>query len=81
MRDETAPQAAESVPVVTRATPFKDLPEFLRAEEVAAVLGCRKGLVYALADRGELRSVRFGRLLRVPRAALLELERAGGGAR
>ncbi len=72
---------AENVPNVTRATPFEDLPEFLRAEEVAAVLDCRKGLIYAMVKRGELRGVKFGKLLRVPRAALLELERAGGGAR
>ena len=36
----------------------------LRAEEVAEMLGCSKWLVYDLAQRGELPSVRIGRSVR-----------------
>jgi excisionase family DNA binding protein len=55
---------------ITRHTPLADLPEFLRCEEAAAFLGVSKGIVYELARRGELPSVRFGRLLRIKREGL-----------
>jgi excisionase family DNA binding protein len=61
---------AESVGVVTRTTPLADLPELLRAEEAGAWLGVSKGLVYAMAARGDLQSVRLGRLLRIRRDGL-----------
>lgn len=54
-----------------------DLPDFLTVEEAARVLRIGRTSAYALAARYEetngaegLPVVRFGRLLRVPRAAL-----------
>jgi excisionase family DNA binding protein len=55
---------------ITRQTPLADLPELLRVEEVALYLGISKGLAYELARRGELPSVRLGRLLRIRRDGL-----------
>jgi len=55
---------------VNRLTPIDALPEYLRPEEAAAVLGISKGLVYELARRGDLPSRKFGRLLRIPRHAV-----------
>jgi excisionase family DNA binding protein len=56
---------------VSRTTPLADLPEFLRVDECADVLGVGRGLVYGMVKSGELPSVRFGRLVRVPRAGLV----------
>jgi len=55
---------------ITRSTPIADLPALLKVEEVASFLGIGRGLAYALAREGKLPSVRFGRLLRIPREAL-----------
>jgi excisionase family DNA binding protein len=64
---------------VNRATPLSELPEFLTVAEVAAYLRIGKGLIYEMVRSGELRSVRMGRLVRVPREALSEMagERRG----
>jgi excisionase family DNA binding protein len=56
--------------VITRFTAIRDLPELLRVEEAAAVLDVSTYLVYEMVKRGELPSVRLGRLVRVPRTAL-----------
>ena len=56
---------------ITRATPISELPELLRVEEAAAFLGCSRGLVYELVRRGELPSVKLGRLTRVKREGLV----------
>jgi excisionase family DNA binding protein len=56
--------------MVTRLTPLSQLPELLRVEEVAAYLEVSKGLVYEMARRGELPTVRLGRLLRIRRDGL-----------
>jgi len=56
-----------------------DLPAVLTADEAADVLRVSRWAVYEAIKRGELRAVRLGRCLRVPRAAvvaLLEPERA-----
>lgn len=55
---------------VTRQTPLADLPELLRVEEAAAWLGISKGLAYELARRGDLASIKLGRLLRIKRDGL-----------
>jgi excisionase family DNA binding protein len=45
----------------------------LRVEEAAAWLDISKGLAYELARRGELPSVKLGRLLRIRRDGLVQL--------
>jgi excisionase family DNA binding protein len=62
---------------LTRTTPRADWPELLRAEEVAAVADLGRGTVYDLIRRGELPSVKFGRVVRVPRAGLVALLERG----
>ena len=55
---------------ISRHTPFEDLPEFLTVDELSIYLGISRGLCYDLLRRGDLSSVKFGRLIRVPKAAL-----------
>jgi excisionase family DNA binding protein len=63
---------------VSRTTPASELPELMRADEVASWLGCSRGLVFEMARRGDLPSVRLGRLLRIPRAGLAALAGRNG---
>lgn len=50
-----------------------DLPLVLTVDEAAKVLRIARGSAYESVRRGELRSVRIGRRLLIPRAALLQL--------
>lgn len=51
----------------------------LRVEEAARLLDISRGLAYELIARGELPSVRLGRLVRIPRHALeMWLDRQAG---
>jgi excisionase family DNA binding protein len=56
---------------ITRATPHAELPEFLTVEQFAVVAGIGRDLAYQLVKRGEVPSRRFGRLIRIPKSALL----------
>jgi excisionase family DNA binding protein len=47
-------------------------PDTLKVKEVAAILRCGKNQAYELIQRGEIRSVRIGRAVRVTRSALEE---------
>lgn len=59
-------------------TDLHTLPLVLTAEETARALGISRPLVYALLRSGRIRSLRVGRIFRVPRCALEEyLELAG----
>jgi excisionase family DNA binding protein len=66
--------------LVRGTVPLEDLPDVLTVEEAAAVLRIGRGAAYDLARRWRatggregLPVVRFGRSLRVPRAALVRL--------
>jgi excisionase family DNA binding protein len=67
--EETGRIAGNPRPI-SRATPFEELPEFLTPEECRLYLGIGRALVYDLLRRGEISSVRFGRLIRIPKTAL-----------
>ena len=56
--------------LVERHTPFDVLPEYLTPEEFRQYLGIARGTAYDLLRRGEVPSVKFGRLIRVPKSAL-----------
>lgn len=58
---------------ITRATPLSELPELLSVPEAATWLHIGRGLAYEMVRRGDLPSVRLGRLVRVPRAGLVSM--------
>ena len=62
--------------MIDRGTPRDQWPELLRVEEAAALLDVSVGLVYELVRRNDLDACRLGRLVRIPRAAIIE--RIGG---
>jgi excisionase family DNA binding protein len=51
-----------------------DNRETLKVQEVAAILRCGRNQAYELMQRGEIRSVRIGRAIRVTREALDEFK-------
>lgn len=52
---------------------FEELPDVLTAEEVARVLRLGRNTVYDCLRSGEIPSVRIGRRLLIPKAALLQM--------
>jgi excisionase family DNA binding protein len=65
---------------ITRQTPFEALPEFLSVEEFRAYVGVGRSLAYELIRSGYLPAVRFGRLVRVPKAGLQKYLAQNGNA-
>ena len=55
-----------------RPTSYSDLPLALRVEELMPVLGIGRNTAYELVRSGQIRSIRVGRQLRIPKEALLE---------
>jgi excisionase family DNA binding protein len=55
---------------IDRRTPFDALPEFLSPEEFMAYVDLGRSTVYDLLRRNEIKHVRFGRCIRIPKAAL-----------
>ena len=52
-----------------------DLPMTLRVEDLMPLLGIGRNTAYELLRSGQIRSVRIGRQIRIPRDALLEFLR------
>ena len=52
-----------------------DLPVTLRVEELMPILGIGRNTAYELIRSGQIRSIRIGRQIRIPRDALLEFMR------
>ena len=52
-----------------------DVPVTLRVEELMPILGIGRNTAYELIRRGQIRSIRSGRQIRIPRDALLEFLR------
>jgi hypothetical protein len=59
--------------MITRRTPFNDLPEYLSVAELASHLGLSRTMAY---DYARQHGVRFGRLLRVPKVSLPAIPRS-----
>ena len=57
---------------------MNDEQSMLTVREAAKLLRIGRNLAYELVGRGEIPSVRLGRLIRVPRAELEERLRANG---
>lgn len=51
---------------------FADLDDMVTPEQGAAFLGVGRNTMYELLKGGVIRHVRYGRLIRIPKAALLE---------
>ena len=51
---------------------LRDLPMILRVEDLMPLLGIGRNTAYKLICSGQIRSVRIGRQIRIPREALLE---------
>lgn len=51
---------------------LNDLPTILRVEDLMPLLGIGRNTAYELIRSGQIRSVRIGRQIRIPREALLE---------
>ena len=49
-----------------------DLPMTLRVEDLMPLLGIGRNTAYELIHSGQIRSIRIGRQIRIPREALLE---------
>ena len=49
-----------------------DLPMILRVKDLMPILGIGRNTAYELIRSGQIRSVRVGRQIRIPREALLE---------
>lgn len=54
---------------------LQDLPMTLREEGLMPILGIGRNTAYELIRSGQIRSVRIGRQIRIPRDALLEFLR------
>lgn len=52
-----------------------ELPMTLRVEDLMPLLGIGRNTAYELIRSGQIRSVRIGRQIRIPRDALLEFLR------
>ncbi len=52
-----------------------ELPVTLRVEDLMPLLGIGRNTAYELIHSGQIRSVRIGRQIRIPRDALLEFLR------
>lgn len=52
--------------------PFEGLPDVLKTAQAADALQVDQKTIRAMIRRGELRAVRCGRLIRVPKSCLIE---------
>ena len=52
-----------------------ELPVTLRVEDLMPLLGIGRNTAYELIRSGQIRSIRIGRQIRIPRDALLEFLR------
>ena len=53
-------------------TSFETLPLVLHVKELAEVLSISQNTAYALVRSGQIRSIRTGRIYRIPKDALIE---------
>ena len=56
----------------TKYRSFEDLPLTLRVEDLMPILGIGRNTAYELVRSGQIRSVRIGRQIRVPKEAVID---------
>jgi len=72
MRDPLMRLARTEAPVSRRTPPrFDDLPDLCTPEQARAFLQVGKTKIHEMLKAGEIPAVHFGRLVRIPKAALL----------
>ncbi len=69
----TPPEEAGAGAQAHLGDPLARLPEMLTVKEVAAILRIGRNQLYQAVARGEVRAVRIGRTIRIPKTALLDL--------
>ena len=57
---------------ITANTPLDQLPQFITPDELARILRIGSSLAYELCKKGEVRSKKVGRCVRIPREAVVE---------
>ena len=57
---------------ITNYTNFDTLPLMLTVEEMASILRIGRNPAYQLVKDGNIHSIRVGRSIRIPRAALVQ---------
>ena len=57
---------------MTTITSYNDLPLVLHVKDLAKVLSISQNTAYALVRSGHIRSIRTGRIYRIPKDALIE---------
>ena len=57
---------------MTTITSYNDLPLVLHVKDLAKVLSISQNTAYALVRSGQIRSIRTGRIYRIPKDALIE---------
>ena len=60
------------VALETKYRSFDDLPLTLRVEDLMPILGIGRNTAYGLVRSGQIRSVRIGRQIRVPKEAVID---------
>ena len=58
--------------MTTKYHSFEELPLTLRVEDLMPILGIGRNTAYELVRSGQIRSVRIGRQLRIPKDAVQE---------
>ena len=58
--------------MTTKYHSFDELPLTLRVEDLMPILGSGRNTAYELVRSGQIRSIRIGRQLRIPKEAVQE---------
>jgi excisionase family DNA binding protein len=69
----TSPKQAAAGTQAHIGDPLARLPEMLTVKEAAAILRVGRNQLYQAVAHGEVRAVRIGRTIRIPKTALLDL--------
>ena len=56
----------------TKYNSFDDLPLTLRVEDLMPILGIGRNTAYALVRSGQIKSIKIGRQIRIPKDAVVE---------
>ena len=56
----------------SKYTSFDDLPLTLRVEDLMPILGIGRNTAYELVRFGQIRSIKIGRQIRVPKEAVID---------